>query len=81
MVHWYRALLAKDLPGPEHAARVRVRTHVVWGVRDAYAIRELAERSRALCDDATVTYLDDATHWVQHDEPERVSAILLEALA
>jgi len=77
MVNWYRALLAKDLPEPEREPRIRVPTAIVWGVHDPYAIRDLAERSRALCDDATLTYLENATHWVQHDEPERVNELLL----
>lgn len=81
MVNWYRALLAKDLPDPAHAPRIRVPVRILWGVHDPYAIRDLAERSRALCDDASVTYLEDATLWVQHDEPERVSELLLAALA
>jgi len=81
MVNWYRALLAKDLPDPSGAPRVRVPTHVVWGAQERFAIRDLAERSRALCDDAQVTYIEDATHWVQHDAPERVNEILLGFLA
>jgi pimeloyl-ACP methyl ester carboxylesterase len=80
MVNWYRALLAKELPDPALAPRVRVRTHVVWGARDAFAVRDLAERSRTLCDDASVTYLEDATHWVQHDAPEQLNAMLLDFL-
>jgi pimeloyl-ACP methyl ester carboxylesterase len=46
----------------------------------------LVEKSLAYCrqrDPAVcgATYLPEATHWVQHDEPERVSRALLAFLA
>jgi pimeloyl-ACP methyl ester carboxylesterase len=79
MINWYRALLAKPVP-PTLPGPVKVPTLIVWGRDDKYGIPELAERSGRLCDDGPVVYLD-ATHWVQHDEPERVNELLLEFLA
>ena len=76
MINWYRALLRKQLPASEQC-RVRVPTLVIWGAQDAFAERELAEASARLCDNAHVTYLERSTHWVQHDEPERVGDLLL----
>jgi epoxide hydrolase 4 len=76
MINWYRALLRKQLPASEQL-RVRVPTLVIWGAQDAFAERELAEASARLCDNARVTYLERSTHWVQHDEPERVGDLLL----
>src|SRR5215472_1480848 len=76
MINWYRALLRKQLPASEQC-RVRVPTLVIWGAQDAFAERELAEASARLCDNARVTYLERSTHWVQHDEPERVGDLLL----
>jgi len=78
-LNWYRALLKKTLP-PAKECRSTVRTLVIWGVQDAYAVRELAEASARMCDDAKVVYLEQATHWVQHDEPERVNGLLLDFL-
>ena len=40
----------------------------------------LAEASKALCADARLTFLPEATHWVAHDAPARVNEILLEFL-
>ena len=37
---------------------------------------ELAEASLRLCDDGRIVYLDQATHWAPHDEPERVTELL-----
>jgi epoxide hydrolase 4 len=79
MINWYRALLRKQLP-PSQQLRVRVPTLVIWGARDAFAERELADASARICDDARVVYLERSTHWVQHDEPKRVGDLLLEFL-
>ena len=79
-LNWYRALLKKDIP---LAAERRLATpiRIIWGVDDAYAIPELATESAKLCDDAKIQYIENATHWVAHDEPERVTRSLLEFLA
>ncbi len=78
MVNWYRALLRRAKKGVA-AMRVSARTLVIWGDQDPFGLPELAERSAALCDDARLVRLD-ASHWVQHDEPERVNALLLDFL-
>jgi pimeloyl-ACP methyl ester carboxylesterase len=78
MVNWYRALLRKRI-SLEAIGRVSVPTMVVWGRGEKYAERELALLSAGLCDHASMVDLD-ATHWLQHDEPERVNGLLLEFL-
>ena len=78
MLNWYRALrLAGVLAAP---ARVRVPVRVIWGDRDAFLEAGLAETSAALCERAEVFHLPDATHWVQHEEAERVNRLLIEFL-
>jgi epoxide hydrolase 4 len=79
MINWYRALLRKQMP-PSEQLRVRVPTLVIWGAQDVFVERELADASARLCDNARVAYLEGSTHWVQHDEPERVGDLLLEFL-
>ncbi|WP_207461680.1 alpha/beta hydrolase [Azospirillum sp. SYSU D00513] len=74
MIDWYRALRLNPRPSTD---RVRVPTLVIWGDRDAFLDRRLAEAAAALCDDARVEHLDAATHWVQHEEPERVNCLLI----
>jgi pimeloyl-ACP methyl ester carboxylesterase len=75
MVNYYRAALQSR--GPRPSLRVTVPTSIVWGARDAFLGRELAADSAAFCDDVRVTYLEDATHWVQHEEALRVADIIL----
>ena len=78
MLGWYRALrlYARSLP-PE---RVRVPLRVVWGDRDAFLEPGLVEAGLRLCERGEAFHLPEATHWVQHEEPERVNRLLLEFL-
>jgi pimeloyl-ACP methyl ester carboxylesterase len=78
MINYYRAVLRKR-PTPA-AQPIACPTLVIWGKRDAYAIPELAELSVRMCADGRIAWFENATHWVQHDEPERVLGILLEFL-
>jgi len=78
MLNWYRALrLRPAAPAP---ARIRVPIRVIWGDRDAFLDRGLAEAGAALCDNAEIIHLPDATHWLQHEEPGKVNRLLVEFL-
>jgi len=79
MINWYRALWRKELPA---SAELRLPTPLllIWGERDAFGVRALAEASLRLCANGQAIYLKDATHWVQHDEPERCIKELLDFL-
>jgi epoxide hydrolase 4 len=79
MLNWYRAIGRRTLPV---SAELRFVTPIllIWGERDAFGVRALAEASLRLCENGEAVYLKDATHWVQHDEPERCIALLLEFL-
>lgn len=73
MLNWYRALSSS----PATTARVPIPTLLIWGVQDRFLQRGLAEASLALCEHGRALWIDDATHWVQHEEPNRVNAAML----
>jgi epoxide hydrolase 4 len=75
MVNYYRAILAKSLTVPGTGS-ITVPGLVIWGNHDKFGIKDLAERSVALCAQASALYLD-TSHWVQHDAPDEVNAALL----
>jgi pimeloyl-ACP methyl ester carboxylesterase len=79
MLNWYRAL--PRFAGPSPSGRIRVPVRVVWGDRDPFLDRGLVEAGLALCDRGEAFHLPEATHWVQHEEPERVNRLLVEFLA
>ena len=78
-VNWSRAVWRRTLLPPKEY-RVRVPTMMVWGMRDRYGEPELAKASVALCDQGELVRFENATHWLQHDEPDRLNALLLEFL-
>jgi pimeloyl-ACP methyl ester carboxylesterase len=80
MINFYRALPRQS---PARAmARIRpvhAPTRVIWGERDRYLSPALAEPPREDVPNLErVIRLPEATHWVQHDEPERVTELLAE---
>ncbi|TNC15381.1 alpha/beta fold hydrolase [Methylobacterium terricola] len=74
MLNWYRALrLTRDpAPGP-----IRPPVLVLWGERDTALERGLAGESLRLCEQGAVRDFPQATHWLQHEEPEAVNAALI----
>jgi pimeloyl-ACP methyl ester carboxylesterase len=79
MLNWYRAAArthTERLPG----LQVTAPTRIIWGVHDVALSRELAALSLDMCHDGDLVYLEQATHWLQHDEPQRVSQLMLDFL-
>jgi epoxide hydrolase 4 len=79
ILNWYRAL-PMAAAGSVRPGRVRVPVRIIWGDRDAALESGLAEAGLALCDQGEAFHLPNATHWVQHEEPERVNRLLVEFL-
>jgi epoxide hydrolase 4 len=76
MLNWYRSV-AQNPSHIEGSFRITVPTQIIWGAKDRFLEASMAEKSRRFCDDGRLELIEDATHWVQHEEPERVSQILL----
>lgn len=76
MINWYRAL-ARHRPTPPADPRLRQPVHILWGKRDIALRHEMAQASVAWCDNAALTFYDQATHWVQHDAAEQVNTELI----
>jgi pimeloyl-ACP methyl ester carboxylesterase len=77
MLNWYRAAVQRQPKFPDDP-RVHVPTLILWGAQDIALKRELAQKSIDLCDEGRLVMIEDATHWVQHDEPQQVNALLAE---
>lgn len=74
MLNWYRALRR---PTGTRWRRIRGPVQIIWGEQDTFLAAELAEFSRAQCDNAQLHYLPEATHWVQLEEAAAVNALIL----
>ena len=80
MINYYRASVRQSPKRAEAQLRpIQAPTLVIWGQRDRYLGPELAEPDRADVPNLDrVERLPDASHWVHHDEPERVTQLLID---
>jgi epoxide hydrolase 4 len=80
MINYYRAASRRAPTQMQAALRpVTAPTRIIWGERDRYLGTELAEPERADVPNLEqVIRVADASHWVQHDQPDRVTSLLVE---
>jgi pimeloyl-ACP methyl ester carboxylesterase len=76
MINWYRALFRHRTEFPDRT--VHVPTRILWGERDAFLLPEMAHESLNYCAKGEVFTFAEATHWLQHEEPARVSELLID---
>ena len=79
MMHWYRAAV-RTRPVRLPSERITPPTLILWGARDKFLRREMAQPSADLCDNGRLVVLDGASHWLHHEEPERINALILDHL-
>lgn len=81
MINYYRAALRRS---PRKATAqmkpIEAPTMVIWGMLDRHLGSELAEPPPEWVANVRMERILDATHWVQHDAPERVSELLVDFL-
>jgi len=82
MINYYRESVRQSPHAEAQLRPISAPTLVVWGQGDRYLGPDLAEPDH---DDVPnldrVERLPDASHWVHHDEPERVTQLLIEFFA
>ncbi|WP_345955550.1 alpha/beta hydrolase [Mucilaginibacter sp. PAMB04168] len=75
MLNWYRAFLYDIL---KKYPKVTVPTLIIWGKKDATLNAQMAHDSLAMCRQGKLVMLDNATHWLHHEMPDRVNQIILD---
>jgi pimeloyl-ACP methyl ester carboxylesterase len=75
MVNWYRAMFQKP-PGLLESSRNTVPTLLIWGAQDNFLTREMAQPSIDLCDDGRLVFIEEASHWLHHEDPDRVNELI-----
>jgi epoxide hydrolase 4 len=76
MINWYRAAARHRTKFPD--TTVHVPTRILWGERDAFLLSEMAHDSLRYCTSAELYTFANASHWLQHEEPARVSELLID---
>lgn len=80
MINWYRAM-ARTRTARLPSLRISLPTRIIWGANDVAFSSQMASESLEMCDEhADLFILENATHWVQHDEPQRVNELILDFL-
>ena len=79
-VNYYRAAFREGHAWLRRVRRIGAPTLLIWGERDRYLVPALTRGLDPWVPNLRVERLPDATHWVQHDEPERVNRLLIEFL-
>ena len=81
-LNYYRALLRTPAETRTLLQRVEAPVLVIWGERDRFLSRRLAEPSRLWVPNLLgVKRLPDASHWVAEDRPLEVNTLLLDFLS
>jgi pimeloyl-ACP methyl ester carboxylesterase len=82
IINYYRSSVRQSKQAQAQLRPISAPTLVIWGQRDRYLGPKLAEPDR---DDVPnldrVERLAEASHWVHHDEPERVTQLLTDFFA
>jgi epoxide hydrolase 4 len=75
MLNWYRAIARKPL-GPPVDRVITPPTLLIWGAQDVFLGREMAQASIVLCQEGRLAVIEEGTHWVHHEEPDRVNVLI-----
>jgi pimeloyl-ACP methyl ester carboxylesterase len=76
-INWYRAALRRSPRRTRALYRaIPAPVLVIWGEQDRFLLASMAEPDPRWVPHARVVRLPSASHWVQHDEPERVNGLL-----
>lgn len=76
MINWYRALFRYRAKFTDRT--VHIPTRILWGERDAFLLSEMAQASLRYCDKGELFSFANASHWLQHEEPARVSELMID---
>jgi len=55
---------------------ISVPPSLIWGIKDSFFVRGLVQQSINRCDEGKLVFIEEASHWVQHEESEQVNELL-----
>lgn len=74
MLNYYRAMTSPSQMGNARPkSKITIPTLMLWGEKDVALGKELARPSIEQCIDGELVFFPNATHWIQHDEPDSVN--------
>jgi pimeloyl-ACP methyl ester carboxylesterase len=77
MVNWYRAMVQTQQVPPA-SFDVTMPMIFMWGEEDVAMLTEMADQSMAYCKQGTLIKMPGVSHWIQHEQADKVNAIIEE---
>lgn len=74
MINWYRAFFQIPV---ETDVNIQVPVLMLWGAKDVFLTTKMAEQSIKRCQKGQLIILENATHWLHHEEPVLVNGYIL----
>jgi pimeloyl-ACP methyl ester carboxylesterase len=78
MINWYRAYKFLEAESMEPIA---LPTLIIWGIQDFFLLPQMADASAALCTDVKLVMLKEATHWLHHEQPDKLARLIDEFIS
>ncbi len=75
MLNWYRAAFRHPPPPPKNR-RISVPTLLIWGEKDRFLGKEMAQPSIDRCEDGRLVLIEQASHWIQNEVPSQVNELI-----
>ncbi|MCO4851578.1 alpha/beta fold hydrolase [Bacillus vallismortis] len=78
MLNWYRALRKGSLS--EKVTYETAPYRMIWGMEDRFLSRKLAKETEKRCPNGHLIFVDEASHWINHEKPAIVNQLIMEYL-
>ena len=79
MINWYRAAF-RTMFEKSVKSYIDIPTLLIWGMKDFALISDMAQPSIDLCRKGRLVFIEEASHWVQHEEPDRINSLIKDYL-
>lgn len=73
MINWYRAYKYSTL---DTNKEVNIPALMIWGQNEPFLHHEMVYESKNKCKEGHIEFIQDATHWVHHEKPQQVNALM-----
>jgi pimeloyl-ACP methyl ester carboxylesterase len=77
MVNWYRAMVQTQQVPPK-SFDVTMPMILMWGEDDVAMLPQLADESMPYCKQGKLIKMPGVSHWIQHEQADRVNALIEE---
>ncbi|MCE7067012.1 alpha/beta fold hydrolase [Dyadobacter sp. CY326] len=73
MINWYRAFFQILI---DNDVDIEVPVLLLWGAKDKFLTTKMAQQSIKRCKNGQLIILENASHWLHHEEPALVNAYI-----